>query len=93
MSLAQAFSRGAEPPRAFRRLPAIREPAIDWSRLAFVLLRGPAMLLTDPTAHARAVVLLRARYAQYRAMALDDPERNPAVRLEPAHVTFWRAAR
>lgn len=65
----------------------------DWSRLAFVLVRGAATVLVEPTAHARALVLLRARYPQYEAMALDDPARNPAVRLEPSHVTFWRGAR
>jgi PPOX class probable F420-dependent enzyme len=65
----------------------------DWARLAFVMVRGAATILTEPAAHARALVLLRARYPQYRAMALDDPARNPAVCIEPARVTIWRAAR
>jgi PPOX class probable F420-dependent enzyme len=65
----------------------------DWTRLAFVLVRGPAAILSEPAAHDRALELLRARYPQYRAMRLADPERNPAVRIHPAHVTYWRAAR
>jgi PPOX class probable F420-dependent enzyme len=64
----------------------------DWRRLAWVLVRGPATILADAHAHAAALALLRARYPQYRAMALDDPERHPIVRLEPARVLAWRAS-
>jgi len=64
----------------------------DWTRLAFVLVRGPAHLVRDLAAHAAAIVLLRARYPQYLAMALDDPERTPVVRIDPVHVLHWRAA-
>ena len=63
----------------------------DWTRLGWVLVRGPARLLTEPMAHAAALGLLRARYPQYRAMALEDPDRNPVVRVEPARVTLWHA--
>jgi PPOX class probable F420-dependent enzyme len=65
----------------------------DWSRLAWVLVRGPATIVRDPAAHAAALVRLRARYPQYRAMALDDPDAHPIVRLEAAHVRTWRATR
>ena len=65
----------------------------DWTRLAWVLVRGPARLLDEPTEHATALDLLRARYPQYAAMALADPERNPIVRIEPARVVVWRARR
>jgi PPOX class probable F420-dependent enzyme len=64
----------------------------DWTRLAFVLVRGPAHELADRGAHAAALGLLRARYPQYRPMALDDPEAHPVVRIEPARVVVWRAA-
>ncbi len=64
----------------------------DWRRLAYVLVRGPARTLTDPAAHATALALLRARYPQYRAMALEDPIEHPVVRIEPARVVLWRAA-
>ena len=89
------------PPRALRRLENIREnphAAVvvddyddDWTRLAYCLVRGPATIVGAPPLHARALRLLRARYTQYDAMALDDPERHPVVRIEPAHVTLWRA--
>jgi len=62
----------------------------DWTRLAWVLVRGSAQLVTDPAAHATAVALLRARYPQYRGMALDDPARNPVVRIDPTRVLLWR---
>jgi len=64
----------------------------DWRRLAFVLVRGPASLVTEPAAHAAALVRLRARYPQYRAMPLDDPDAHPVVAIVPARVTLWRAA-
>jgi hypothetical protein len=64
----------------------------DWTRLAYLLVRGPATIVAA-AAHAAALVRLRARYAQYATMALDDPERNPVLRLEPASITFWRATR
>ena len=91
------------PARALRRLENLREnprAAVvvddydeDWTRLAYVLVRGPARAVTDPASHRAALVLLRQRYPQYVAMALDDPERNPVVRVEPELVTLWRAGR
>jgi PPOX class probable F420-dependent enzyme len=63
----------------------------DWSRLAFVLVRGPAREV-GAAAHAVALRLLRARYPQYAAMTLDDPVAHPVVRIEPARVVVWRAA-
>ena len=65
----------------------------DWTRLAWVLVRGSASVVSDPAAHATAVGLLRARYAQYRAMMLDDPARNPVVRIDPTRVVLWRSTR
>jgi PPOX class probable F420-dependent enzyme len=88
------------PARAIRRLRNVREnprAALvvddydeDWTRLAWVLVRGPARVM-DSTAHGAALALLRARYPQYGAMALDDAARNPIVRIEPARVVLWRA--
>ena len=65
----------------------------DWTRLAWILVRGSAHVLSDPAAHATAVGLLRARYPQYRAMMLDDPARNPVVRIDPTRVVLWRSTR
>jgi PPOX class probable F420-dependent enzyme len=64
----------------------------DWTRLAFLLVRGPARIVDDAAAHATALRLLRTRYPQYRAMALDDPAGHPVVRIEPERVVLWRAA-
>ena len=64
----------------------------DWTRLAFVLVRGPAHEVAEPRAHAEALRLLRARYPQYAAMPLDDPSDHPVVGIEPARVVIWRAA-
>jgi len=90
------------PPRELRRLRNLREnprAAVvvddydeDWSRLAYLLVRGPAGVVSAET-HALVLPLLRARYPQYATMALDDPEWNPILRLEPARVTLWRATR
>ena len=66
--------------------------AEDWTRLAFVLVRGPAHEVAEPRAHAEALRLLRARYPQYAAMPLDDPSDHPVVGIEPARVVIWRAA-
>ena len=42
----------------------------DWSRLGWVMLRGPAEILDAGAEHDRAQALLRERYPQYRTMAL-----------------------
>jgi PPOX class probable F420-dependent enzyme len=40
----------------------------DWRKLAWVMLRGRAEILTDGEEHDRAQARLRERYPQYRAM-------------------------
>jgi PPOX class probable F420-dependent enzyme len=64
----------------------------DWTRLAWVLVRGPATIVDDPVLHAAALERLRARYPQYRAMALDDVVAHPIVRIVPHSVRRWRAS-
>jgi PPOX class probable F420-dependent enzyme len=83
-------------PRALKRLRNIREnPAAafvadrydeDWTRLGWVMLRGPAEILTDGAEHDRAQALLRQRYPQYRGMALAD---LPVIALRIERVTSW----
>jgi PPOX class probable F420-dependent enzyme len=65
----------------------------DWTRLAWVLVRGPASVVDDAAAHAAALARLRTRYPQYRGMALDDPAAHPIVRIAPTRVRSWRADR
>ena len=64
----------------------------DWTRLGWVLVRGPAAIVEDRGLHAAALVRLRARYPQYRAMSLEDPVAHPIVRIAPLSVTAWRAS-
>jgi len=64
----------------------------DWTRLAYVLVRGPARVVEEAAAHAGALRLLRARYPQYGRMALDDPAAHPVVRIQPTRIVVWRAA-
>ena len=58
----------------------------DWTRLGWVMLRGPAEILGDGAEHDRAQALLRSRYAQYRTMVLDD---LPVIAIRLERVTSW----
>jgi len=58
----------------------------DWTRLGWVMLRGPAEILADGAEHDRAQSLLRARYPQYRGMALDD---LPVIAIRIERATSW----
>jgi PPOX class probable F420-dependent enzyme len=60
----------------------------DWSRLAWLQLRGDAALVEDPAERATALAALRARYPQYRAMALES---RPLIRIVPSQVVAWSA--
>jgi PPOX class probable F420-dependent enzyme len=63
----------------------------DWSRLGFVLLRARARVLepesrSQVAEHARAIGALRAKYPQYREMAL---EARPVIAADITTVTAW----
>jgi PPOX class probable F420-dependent enzyme len=58
----------------------------DWSRLGWVMLRGPAEILYAGAEHDRAQALLRERYPQYRTMALLE---LPVIALRIARITSW----
>lgn len=60
----------------------------DWARLAWLQVRGTAILVDDPAERARALAALRARYPQYRAM---DLESLPLIRITPERVVDWAA--
>lgn len=62
----------------------------DWTRLAWVLVRGAAEIINPPAAeHGAAIRVLREKYVQYREMALEDAE---VVVLTPERWTVWRAS-
>jgi PPOX class probable F420-dependent enzyme len=82
--------RSAEPARV-RRLRRRPEAALlvdryddDWSRLAWVELRG--LVSIEPV--GPALEALAARYPQYR----DEPPPGPLLRLSVRDAVWWRAA-
>ncbi len=58
----------------------------DWSRLAWVMLRGPAEILASGPEHDRAQALIVARYPQLRAMHIAE---LPVIALRIARATDW----
>jgi PPOX class probable F420-dependent enzyme len=58
----------------------------DWSRLGWVMLRGPVEILESGAEHDRAQARLRGRYPQYRAMELAD---LPVIALRIARAADW----
>jgi PPOX class probable F420-dependent enzyme len=59
----------------------------DWNQLAYVLIGGVAQVISAGGAeHARAVELLREKYPQYLAMAIDE---RPIIKIAPTHIKRW----
>ena len=83
-------------PRRLKRLRNILENPVaafvadrydeDWDRLGWVMLRGPAEILAAGAEHDRAQALLRARYPQYKSMALEG---LPVIVLRIERVASW----
>ena len=61
----------------------------DWSRLAWLQVRGEASLVEDAAERERALAALRARYRQYRTMALES---LPLLRITPTRLVGWSGA-
>ena len=70
----------------------IDDYADDWSRLAYLLIRGDAELVVDRDEYERILISLRARYPQYHAMPLAAAT-HPMVRITTRRVHLWRATR
>ncbi|MCX2728242.1 TIGR03668 family PPOX class F420-dependent oxidoreductase [Thermomicrobium sp. 4228-Ro] len=61
----------------------------DWTRLGWVLLRGPAEFVHPGSPEQReAIALLRQRYPQYATMVLEE---RPVIALRIERVTAWGA--
>jgi PPOX class probable F420-dependent enzyme len=65
----------------------------NWDELSYVMIRGLAEVI-EPAAegaadHSRALLLLRDKYPQYRAMALDA---RPIIKITPTDVRRWSAS-
>ena len=58
----------------------------DWSQLGWVMVRGTAEILGPGSEHAAAQQLLRNRYRQLEAMAL---EKHPVIAIRIDRVTSW----
>lgn len=58
----------------------------DWSRLAWVMLRGNAIILDAGEEHDAAQALLRERYPQYRSM---DIAPLPVIAIRIARALGW----
>ena len=58
----------------------------DWSRLAWLQVRGAASLVEGAAERTAALAALRARYRQYRAMALEE---LPLLRITPTRLVGW----
>jgi hypothetical protein len=54
--------------------------------LRFVQLRGAARIIEQGDEHARAIALVRARYAQYETMALES---RPVIAIDVERVVEW----
>lgn len=60
----------------------------DWSRLWWVRLRGEARVLEEGPERDRALLLLAAKYDQYRA----QPPTGPVIAVEVEEWRAWSAA-
>ena len=58
----------------------------DWTRLAWVMLRGRAEILSGGVEHDEAQELLRSRYPQLRTMRIAG---RPVIALRIERVTSW----
>jgi PPOX class probable F420-dependent enzyme len=60
----------------------------DWTRLGWIMLRGPAEILADGDEHDTAQERLRLRYPQYRSMDLGP---LPVIAVRIRRVLAWGA--
>jgi len=58
----------------------------DWSQLGWLLVRGRATISEVGAEHAAVLAALRAKYPQYREMALQG---RPLIQVWPEKVSAW----
>jgi PPOX class probable F420-dependent enzyme len=58
----------------------------DWSRLGWVMVRGPTEILEEGAEHDRAQAALRVRYPQLAVMRIEG---LPVVAVRIDHATNW----
>lgn len=85
--------KGAAPLKRVRNI--LENPAValvvdrydeDWTRLGWVMLRGRGGILESGDEHDQAQALLRARYAQLRAMRIEG---LPVIAIRIERATSW----
>lgn len=60
--------------------------AEDWSRLAWLQIRGSATVLPNAASHTDALGALRERYPQYHSMGL---EAGLLIEIQPHSIVSW----
>src|ERR1051326_1838904 len=60
----------------------------DWTKLAWVMVKGMGELLESGEAYATGIRLLEEKYPQYQTMPLNN---QPLIVITPAQITGWRA--
>jgi PPOX class probable F420-dependent enzyme len=58
----------------------------DWTKLAYMLVKGKARILSSGEKHRKAVRLLRRKYSQYESMAIHE---RPMIVIRPLRITGW----
>ena len=58
----------------------------DWRKLRYILVHGTAQLIENGLDQEQAVNLLRAKYPQYRSMAIEE---NPVIKITPSRAISW----
>ena len=58
----------------------------DWRKLGYVLVFGTARILQSGKKYHQTVKLLREKYRQYRAMAIDE---RPMIVITPKRIVSW----
>lgn len=59
----------------------------DWTRLRYVLAQGDAEIINAGEEHARALRLLREKYAPYQTMSLES---SPIIKIKPTKFISWK---
>jgi PPOX class probable F420-dependent enzyme len=60
----------------------------EWRQLAWVQVRGLAIMVEASGEHAAGMALLQHKYPQYQMMPLNE---RPIIVITPSQVTSWRA--
>ena len=60
----------------------------DWTKLAWLLVKGTGRVVESGVEHAAGVRLLEKKYSQYGGMPLND---RPVIVITPSEITSWHS--